>query len=72
LTSRSRVARHGVRGPRSDDDAAVVPSGRVSEVEDLSGRTLGDFVLRARIGEGGFGAVYRCDRSPHRPTCRSG
>jgi len=36
--------------------------GRVSEVEDLSGRTLGDFVLRARIGEGGFGAVYRCDQ----------
>ena len=32
------------------------------EVEDLSGRKLGEFVLRARIGEGGFGAVYRCEQ----------
>src|ERR1700704_5062340 len=28
----------------------------------LSGRTLGEFVLRERIGEGGFGAVYRCEQ----------
>src|SRR6476646_3450956 len=28
----------------------------------LSGRVLGDFVLRERIGEGGFGAVYRCEQ----------
>jgi WD40 repeat protein/serine/threonine protein kinase len=27
---------------------------------DLSGRTLGEFVLREQIGEGGGGAVYRC------------
>jgi WD40 repeat protein/serine/threonine protein kinase len=30
--------------------------------EDLTGRRLGEFVLRQRIGEGGFGAVYRCDQ----------
>jgi WD40 repeat protein/tRNA A-37 threonylcarbamoyl transferase component Bud32 len=34
----------------------------VPEVEDLSGRKLGEFVLRAQIGEGGFGAVYRCEQ----------
>ena len=27
---------------------------------DLCGRTLGDFVLREQIGEGGGGTVYRC------------
>src|SRR5215468_11404798 len=31
-------------------------------MEDLSGRKLAEFVLRARIGEGGFGAVYRCEQ----------
>src|SRR5215470_372529 len=30
--------------------------------DDLCGRTLGEFVLRERIGEGGFGAVYRCEQ----------
>jgi serine/threonine protein kinase len=34
----------------------------VAEREDLSGRTLGEFVLRERIDEGGFGAVYRCEQ----------
>jgi hypothetical protein len=29
---------------------------------DLSGRTLGDFVLREKIGEGGWGAVYRSEQ----------
>jgi WD40 repeat protein/serine/threonine protein kinase len=29
---------------------------------DLSGRTLGEFVLRERIGAGGHGTVYRCER----------
>ncbi|MBC7976434.1 MAG: protein kinase [Myxococcales bacterium] len=29
---------------------------------DLSGRTLGEFVLREKIGAGGHGAVYRCDQ----------
>ncbi|MCX5741786.1 MAG: protein kinase, partial [Proteobacteria bacterium] len=28
----------------------------------LTGRVLGEFVLRERIGEGGFGAVYRCEQ----------
>src|SRR6476661_3818387 len=30
-----------------------------SAQDQLVGRTLGEFVLRERIGEGGFGAVYR-------------
>ncbi|TMQ14086.1 MAG: hypothetical protein E6J91_16360 [Deltaproteobacteria bacterium] len=34
----------------------------MAEREDLCGRTLGEFVLRERIGEGGFGAVYRCEQ----------
>jgi len=38
----------------------VSPTG-VADV-DLSGRRLGEFVLRERIDEGGFGAVYRCDQ----------
>jgi WD40 repeat protein/serine/threonine protein kinase len=29
---------------------------------DLSGRSLGEFVLREQIGIGGYGAVYRCDQ----------
>ena len=29
---------------------------------DLSGRALGDFVLRERIDQGGYGAVYRCEQ----------
>jgi WD40 repeat protein/serine/threonine protein kinase len=31
-------------------------------VEQLTGRTLGDFVVRHRIGEGGFGEVYRAEQ----------
>jgi hypothetical protein len=30
--------------------------------DNLSGRKLGEFVLRDRIGEGGFGAVYCCEQ----------
>ncbi|HEV7556506.1 MAG TPA: serine/threonine-protein kinase, partial [Kofleriaceae bacterium] len=30
--------------------------------DELTGRTLGEFVLRERIAEGGFGAVYRCEQ----------
>ena len=29
---------------------------------DLSGCTLGEFVLREQIGTGGYGVVYRCDQ----------
>lgn len=29
---------------------------------DLAGRTLGEFVLRERLDEGSFGAVYLCDQ----------
>src|SRR5512144_53117 len=32
------------------------------ERDELSGRRLGEFVLRERIGQGGFGAVYRCEQ----------
>jgi WD40 repeat protein/serine/threonine protein kinase len=32
------------------------------EKDDLSGRKVGEFVLRERIGEGGFGAVYSCEQ----------
>ncbi len=31
-------------------------------LEELTGRTLGDFVVRHKIGEGGFGAVYRAEQ----------
>ncbi len=31
-------------------------------VAELTGRTLGDFVVRHRIGEGGFGEVYRAEQ----------
>src|SRR5215510_11259281 len=30
--------------------------------DELVGRSLGEFVLRERIGEGGFGAVYRANQ----------
>jgi serine/threonine-protein kinase len=30
--------------------------------DDLSGRKLGGFVVRERIDEGGFGAVYGCEQ----------
>jgi serine/threonine protein kinase len=38
-----------------------VSSTGVVEV-NLSGRRLGEFVLRERLDEGGFGAVYRCEQ----------
>ncbi|HEX8115289.1 MAG TPA: protein kinase [Kofleriaceae bacterium] len=31
---------------------------------DLSGRTLGDFVIHSKIGEGGWGLVYRAEQKP--------
>jgi WD40 repeat protein/serine/threonine protein kinase len=34
----------------------------MAEPDDLSGRRIGEFVIRERIGEGGFGAVYRCEQ----------
>ncbi|HWO22195.1 MAG TPA: serine/threonine-protein kinase, partial [Kofleriaceae bacterium] len=30
--------------------------------DDLCGRTVGEFVLRERIGEGAYGAVYRAEQ----------
>ena len=33
-------------------------------LSDLCGRTLGGYVLREQIGEGGCGAVYRCEQPP--------
>jgi len=40
---------------------SVAQAGSDSEAE-LCGRRFGDFVLRERIGEGGFAAVYRCEQ----------
>jgi serine/threonine-protein kinase len=34
----------------------------IASNDRLYGRKLGDFVLRERIGEGGFAAVYRCEQ----------
>src|ERR1041384_6689637 len=34
----------------------------MEERDELYGRTVGEFVLRERIGEGGFGAGYRCEQ----------
>jgi len=34
----------------------------MAEFDDLSGRMLGEFVLRERLDEGGFDAVYRCEQ----------
>ncbi|HEX7840082.1 MAG TPA: serine/threonine-protein kinase, partial [Kofleriaceae bacterium] len=35
---------------------------RMGDRDDLSGRKIGEFVIRERIGEGGFGTVYCCDQ----------
>ncbi|HEU4728255.1 MAG TPA: protein kinase [Kofleriaceae bacterium] len=37
-------------------------SGMADHDLDLAGCTLGDFVLIEKIGEGGYGAVYRCQQ----------
>jgi serine/threonine protein kinase len=34
----------------------------VLDGEELCGRRLGEFVVRERIGSGGFGEVYRCEQ----------
>jgi eukaryotic-like serine/threonine-protein kinase len=47
----------GAPPPRSGQGA-----GRPDAREDLAGRKLGEFLLRERIGVGGFGAVYRCEQ----------
>ena len=59
---------------RSDDDLEVAattarghgnaPADRAAAAREstLSGRTLGEFVLKDKIGEGGFGLVYRAEQ----------
>jgi WD40 repeat protein/serine/threonine protein kinase len=34
----------------------------MTDKDDLSGRKLGEFVVREQIGEGGFGTVYACEQ----------
>jgi WD40 repeat protein/serine/threonine protein kinase len=34
----------------------------MTDKDNLSGRRIGEFVLRGKIGEGGFGAVYCCEQ----------
>ena len=34
----------------------------MADIDDLCGRVLGEFVLRERLGQGGFGNVYRADQ----------
>jgi hypothetical protein len=32
------------------------------QLDPLIGRTIGEFVVRSKLGEGGFGAVYRAEQ----------
>ena len=52
--------RRAARSPRTAPGrAATIGPPAMSGVRDeLCGRTVGDFVLRERIGEGAYGAVY--------------
>ena len=36
--------------------------GATSKPDPLAGRTIGDFVIRDKIGEGGFGAIYLAEQ----------
>jgi WD40 repeat protein/serine/threonine protein kinase len=48
------------RAPGIDTTSVSWLEGMIARAHDhLVGRSLGEFVLRERIGEGGFGAVYR-------------
>jgi hypothetical protein len=35
-----------------------------AQIPNLSGRTLGEFILREQIGQGGHAVVYRCEQKP--------
>jgi hypothetical protein len=38
---------------------------------DLTGKTVGRFVIEARLGAGGMGEVYRANVTHLRRTCRN-
>jgi serine/threonine-protein kinase len=40
----------------------VSPASPAKSLSGLVGRTLGDFIVREKIGEGGFGAVFRAEQ----------
>jgi WD40 repeat protein/serine/threonine protein kinase len=42
--------------------AQVIVAGDMGDRDELRGRSLGEFILRERIGQGGFADVYRCEQ----------
>src|SRR5437870_1418939 len=51
--------------PRSDKrprDILITPLTSPDQAKELTGRVLGEFVVRDKINEGGFGAIYRAEQ----------
>jgi WD40 repeat protein/serine/threonine protein kinase len=59
-TERHTCAIANIAIARDGNDCGTVRAMRA--VDELSGRRLGEFTVRERIGEGGFGGVYRCEQ----------